>query len=61
MEGRTIRAAEDYKIKAHECRIVHVDGDFSQDREWLVERNLLVNAEDSFFSVPNTLISARKP
>jgi hypothetical protein len=37
------------------------DGDFSEDRDWLVERNLLANAEDSFFSVPNTLISARRP
>ncbi|KAJ7806736.1 hypothetical protein B0H13DRAFT_1929447 [Mycena leptocephala] len=60
-EGKTICASEDYKIKAHKCRIVRVDGDFSQDREWLVERNLLANAEDSFFSIPNTLISARKP
>jgi hypothetical protein len=38
-----------------------VDGNFSQDREWLVERNLIANNEDSFFSIPNTLISARKP
>jgi hypothetical protein len=61
VEGRTIRAAEDCRIKAHECRLVRVEGDFSQDREWLVERNLLANSEDSFFSIPNTLISARKP
>ncbi|KAJ7914797.1 hypothetical protein B0H13DRAFT_1872668 [Mycena leptocephala] len=60
-EGRTIRAAEDYRIKAHECRVVRVEGDFRDDKEWLVERNLLANAEDTFFSVPNTLISARKP
>jgi hypothetical protein len=60
-EGRTIRAAEDYRIRAQECRVVRVDGDFSEDKEWLVERNLLANSEDSFFSVPNTLISARKP
>jgi hypothetical protein len=40
---------------------VRVEGNFQDDKEWLVERNLLTNAEDSFFSVPNTLISARKP
>jgi hypothetical protein len=41
--------------------VVRVEGDFRDDKEWLVERNLLANAEDSFFSIPNTLISARKP
>jgi hypothetical protein len=61
VEGKTIRAAEDYRIKAHECKNVRVEGDFREYKEWMVERNLLANAEDSFFSVPNTLISARKP
>jgi hypothetical protein len=58
---KTVRASQDYKIKAHECKLVRVDGDFRDDGEWLVDRNLLANAEGSFFSVPNTLISARKP
>ncbi|KAF7365342.1 Retrovirus-related Pol polyprotein from transposon opus [Mycena venus] len=61
VEVRTICTAEDYQIREHECRIIRVDGDFSEDREWLVERNLLANADDSFFSIPNMLISARKP
>ncbi|KAJ7835422.1 hypothetical protein B0H13DRAFT_1913575 [Mycena leptocephala] len=61
VEGRTIRAAQDYRIKAHECCNVRVEGDIKEDKEWLVERNLLANSEDSFFSVPNTLLSARKP
>jgi hypothetical protein len=61
VEGKTIHAAEDYCIRAHECKNVRVEGDFREDKEWMVERNLLANAEDSFFSVPNTLISARKP
>jgi hypothetical protein len=61
VEVKTVRVAQDYRIRAHECKMVRVDGNFSEDKEWLVERNLLSNAEDSFFSVPNTLISARKP
>jgi hypothetical protein len=61
LEVKTIRATEDYRIKAHECKLIQVDGDFSEDKEWLVERSLLANAEDSFFTVPNVLITARKP
>jgi hypothetical protein len=61
LESRTIRAAEDYRIKAHEVKLVRVVGDFSEDREWLVEKALLPNADESFFTVPNVLISARKP
>jgi hypothetical protein len=41
--------------------MVTIEGNFSEDKEWLVERNLLANAEDTFFTVPNTLISSRKP
>ncbi|KAJ7702724.1 hypothetical protein B0H17DRAFT_1176062 [Mycena rosella] len=59
--ARTIRAAEDYRVRAHESRNVRVTGDFSEDKEWLVEKSLLANAEGSFFTVPNTLISARNP
>jgi hypothetical protein len=58
---KVIRASQDYRIRAHECKLVRVDGDLNEDKEWLVKRNLLANAEDSFFSVPNTLISARWP
>ncbi|KAJ7178277.1 hypothetical protein C8R46DRAFT_1212979 [Mycena filopes] len=61
VESRTIRAAEDYLIKAHETKVVRVDGNFGDDRKWLVQARMLAGAGDSFFSVPNTLISARKP
>ncbi|KAJ7094085.1 hypothetical protein C8R44DRAFT_645642, partial [Mycena epipterygia] len=60
-EGRTIRAATDYLIKPHECKVVRVEGDFREDKEWLVEMKLLPGSEDSFFAVANTLISARRP
>jgi hypothetical protein len=41
--------------------MIAVEGNFCEDEEWLVERNLLASAEDTFFAVPNTLISSRKP
>jgi hypothetical protein len=61
LEVKTVRASQDYRIRAHECKLVRVDGDFAEDKDWLVERSLLANAEDSFFTVPNVLISARRP
>jgi hypothetical protein len=63
VEGRSVRVSEDVLIKAHSTQLVKVDGSFGNeaDREWLVDRQLLANAEDSFFSVPPTLVTARKP
>jgi hypothetical protein len=58
---KTIRALQDYRIRVHECKLVSIDRDFSQDKEWFVEWSLLANVEDSFFMVPNILILARKP
>jgi hypothetical protein len=31
------------------------------DRDWLVTKNLLSGVDDSYFAVPNTLISAANP
>ena len=59
MEEKLVRASEDYKIRPHECKRIKVEGNFTEDREWLVEKNLLANANNSFFAVPNVLISAR--
>lgn len=56
-----IRASEDYKLRPHECKPIRVDGNFNEDKDWLVEKNLLANANDSFFAVPNVLISAKNP
>ncbi|KAJ7691794.1 hypothetical protein B0H17DRAFT_934671 [Mycena rosella] len=55
------RAWMDYKIQPHHCVMVRLSGDFSEDCEWLLERGLLADAQDLFLSVPNTLISARRP
>ena len=56
-----MRAAEDYKLKPHECKPIKIEGQLGEDREWLVQKNLLANANDSFFAVPNVLISAANP
>lgn len=56
-----VRAAEDYKIRPHECKPIRLEGNFEEDKEWLVEKNLLANANDSFFTIPNVLISATNP
>jgi hypothetical protein len=61
VEGRTVRAAEDFRIKAQETRVIRLDGDFRVDKTWLVESNFLATEDDSYFSVPKTLISARNP
>jgi hypothetical protein len=60
-EKRTVRAAHDYKIRPHKCRSILLEGYFEQDKEWLVEKSLLANANDSYFAVPNTLISSHNP
>ncbi|KAJ7080896.1 hypothetical protein B0H15DRAFT_803824 [Mycena belliarum] len=60
-EQDTVRAAQDYKIRPQECKTILLEGHFVNDQEWLVEKNILANANDSFFVVPNTLISSRNP
>jgi hypothetical protein len=60
-EKRTVRAAHNYKIRPHECCSVLLEGCFEEDKEWLVEKCLLANVNDSYFAVANTLISSRNP
>ena len=61
VQERLVRAAEDYRLKPHESRSIRVEGQLDEDREWLVQKNLLANANDTFFAVPNVLISAAQP
>ena len=61
IEEKLVCTSEDYKIRLHECKRNRVDGNFSEDKEWLVEKNLLANTNNSFFAVPNILISSRHP
>ena len=60
-EQRTVRAAEDYRLRPEECRRIRVEGHFEEDKTWLVEKNVLASANDSPFIVPNVLISASDP
>ncbi|KAJ7077659.1 hypothetical protein B0H15DRAFT_924931 [Mycena belliarum] len=45
-----VRAAQDYRIRAHECRSIVVTGHFDGDKDC-----------GSYFAVPNVLISSRNP
>ncbi|KAF9540354.1 hypothetical protein CPC08DRAFT_650926 [Agrocybe pediades] len=56
-----VRIAEDVKIKPGEAKLVKLEGDFSEDREWLVERTFLPNTNDLNIPIPNALISALDP
>ena len=58
LEEKVVRAKEDCRLRAHECKPIEVEGQLGDDREWLVTRNLLTAADNSYFAVPNTLISA---
>ncbi|KAJ7675478.1 hypothetical protein B0H17DRAFT_840960, partial [Mycena rosella] len=59
--SKIVRAAADYRIKPHHCTMVQLEGEFVEDCEWLVEQGLLADPQDSFLSIPNTLITTRHP
>ena len=61
IDEKTIRAAADYLLKPHESKPIKVEGQLGEDREWLVQKNLLANANNTFFAVPNMLIMAAHP
>lgn len=54
VEEQTVHAAEDYLLKPHQSRKIRVEGQMDEDKEWLVQKNLLANANDSYFAVSNT-------
>lgn len=61
-EKNTIRAAVDLKIAPNSVASLKVDGYFeeSDGKDWLVEKSLLANDDDSF-AVPNVLFSSSCP
>lgn len=61
IDERTVRAAEDYRLQPHESKPIKVEGQLGEDREWLVQKNLLANANDTFFTVLNVLITVAHP
>lgn len=60
-EKRTIRAKSDLKIAPNSVASLQVEGYFKDEREWLVEKSLLANTDNSFFAIPNVLFSASCP
>lgn len=61
IEEKVVRAKEDYKIQPHECKQIQIEGQLGEDKDWLVTKNLLSGVDDSYFVIPNTLISALNP
>ena len=61
LEEKVVRAKEDTRLRPHECKSIQVEGQLGEDRDWLVTKNLLSGADNSYFAVPNTLISANNP
>jgi hypothetical protein len=60
-DQRTVYATEDTKILPHSVKRVKLRGVFDDKDEWLVEKSLLANANDSYFAIGNTLISSSDP
>jgi len=58
---KVVRAKEDYRLRPHECKSIQVEGQLGEDCDWLVTKNLLSGADNSYFAIPNTLISANNP
>ncbi|KZV83624.1 hypothetical protein EXIGLDRAFT_625401, partial [Exidia glandulosa HHB12029] len=54
-----LRAWKDTLIPAETTVRVPVAGDLQQGREWYVERYLIPQADDTFLTVPNTLLDLR--
>ncbi|KAJ7086915.1 hypothetical protein B0H15DRAFT_950426 [Mycena belliarum] len=60
-EAQLVRAARDTKIRPGHSASVELDGDFGEDKEWMIEKIVLADGKDALFIVPNALISARHP
>ena len=60
-DERVVRAKEDYRLRPHECKPIRVEGQLGEDKDWLVSKNLLSGSDDTYFAVPNTLISSTNP
>ncbi|EJD46744.1 hypothetical protein AURDEDRAFT_63033, partial [Auricularia subglabra TFB-10046 SS5] len=52
-----VRAWKDVLIPAESTKRVPIAGDFQKDREWIVEPFLIPQADETFLTVPNTLLS----
>lgn len=62
-EKNTIRATNNLCITPNSVASLAVDGYFEGgvEKDWLIEKSLLANNDDSFFAVPNVLFSSSCP
>lgn len=61
LEEKVVSAKEDTHLCPHECKSIQVEGQLGEDCDWLVTKYLLSGADNSYFAVLNTLISANNP
>ncbi|SJL08056.1 uncharacterized protein ARMOST_11415 [Armillaria ostoyae] len=60
-EEQIIQAKKDTLIPAQHSKLVEVEGPFQEEKEWVVERNLIPNSPTSYFTIPNVLIISSHP
>ncbi|KZP24429.1 hypothetical protein FIBSPDRAFT_666741, partial [Athelia psychrophila] len=60
-ERKMICAQTDLKITPNSVASLRVEGYFNDEQDWLVEKSLLANSDDSFFAIPNVLFSSSFP
>ncbi|KII89481.1 hypothetical protein PLICRDRAFT_68713, partial [Plicaturopsis crispa FD-325 SS-3] len=60
-EDAHVRAAEDFRIPANSVKRIRIDGYFAGSEEWVMEKSLLANSDETFFAIPNVLFAAAKP
>jgi hypothetical protein len=57
----TVRASQDYRIFPHTIKSIQVEGSFSEEKDWVLEKSLLANTDNSFFAIPNVIFSSTNP
>lgn len=60
-EGATIRAAHDYHVFPHSVKPILVEGNFAEEKDWVVERSLIANSDNAFFAIPNVIFNSSTP
>ncbi|KAI5822659.1 hypothetical protein K523DRAFT_345395 [Schizophyllum commune Tattone D] len=56
-----VRADQDVRLPPHTCVKIRVEGPFSKDEEWVVEKLILAGTADQLLAVPNTILSTDDP
>jgi hypothetical protein len=60
-DQNAIRAVQDERIKAGECRRIQVKGQFGEEKEWYFEREILPQTNNHCLVIPNVLMDASQP